>query len=171
MADIQLIQCKNQQPNFAALSRGRYLYSAGRPSRWASVHILVMAPYGIGQAIIFSSFGFFFLILSSFFLAYSQPSHIGCLHFFFMAAHNNGQFIIFCSCGFYLLLSFFLVCSQLSEMACLPYFHTLCGLSANSKCMSEMCCTRLAEIQDAKNRRYFAIWAPSHNYVGLYLRN
>ena len=30
-----------RQPNFAALNRGRHLYSAGRPSRWASVHILV----------------------------------------------------------------------------------------------------------------------------------
>jgi len=29
------------QPNFAALDRGRHLYSAGRPSRWASAHILV----------------------------------------------------------------------------------------------------------------------------------
>jgi len=33
------------------------------------------------------------------------------------------------------------------------------------------CATRLAEIQDAKNRPKFAIWAPSHNFVGLYLRN
>jgi len=33
--------------------------------------------------------------------------------------------------------------------------------------MSEMCCTRLAEIQDAK----IAILAPSHNFVGLYLRS
>jgi len=30
-----------RQPNFAALSRGRLLYSAGRPSRWALAHILV----------------------------------------------------------------------------------------------------------------------------------
>ena len=30
-----------RQPNFAALNRGRYLYSAGRPSRWALAHILV----------------------------------------------------------------------------------------------------------------------------------
>jgi len=30
-----------RQTNFAALSRGRHLYSAGRPSRWALVHILV----------------------------------------------------------------------------------------------------------------------------------
>jgi len=31
-----------RQPNFAALDRGRHLYSAGWPSRWASAHILVM---------------------------------------------------------------------------------------------------------------------------------
>jgi len=30
-----------RQPNFAALSRGRQLHSEGRPSRWASAHILV----------------------------------------------------------------------------------------------------------------------------------
>jgi len=29
------------QPNFAVLSRGCYLYSAGHPSCWASAHILV----------------------------------------------------------------------------------------------------------------------------------
>jgi len=29
------------QPNFAALNRGRQLYSAGRPSPWALAHILV----------------------------------------------------------------------------------------------------------------------------------
>jgi len=46
------------QPNFAALNRGRHLYSAGRPSRWALAHIssygrpghyifaLYMASYG-----------------------------------------------------------------------------------------------------------------------------
>ena len=30
-----------RQPNFAAMNRGRHRYSAGRPSRWASTHILV----------------------------------------------------------------------------------------------------------------------------------
>jgi len=30
------------QSNFAALSIGRHLYSAGRPSRWALAHILVL---------------------------------------------------------------------------------------------------------------------------------
>ena len=31
-----------RQPNFAALNRGRHLYSAGRPSCWPLAHILVM---------------------------------------------------------------------------------------------------------------------------------
>jgi len=33
-----------RQPNFPALNRGRHLYSAGRPSRWALAHI---SSYGI----------------------------------------------------------------------------------------------------------------------------
>jgi len=32
-----------RQPNFAALNRGRQLYSAGRPSRSALAHILVFS--------------------------------------------------------------------------------------------------------------------------------
>ena len=49
--------------------------------------------------------------------------------------------------SFYLLLpsSFFLAYSQPSQIGCLPYFHTWCGLSANLGCRSETCCTRLAE--------------------------
>ena len=31
-----------RQPNFAALNRGRHPCSAGRPSRWAQAHILVL---------------------------------------------------------------------------------------------------------------------------------
>jgi len=31
-----------RQLNFAALNRGRHLYSAGQPSRWALAHILVV---------------------------------------------------------------------------------------------------------------------------------
>jgi len=44
--------------------------------------------------------------------------------------------------SFYL---FFLAYSQPSQIACLPYFHTWCGLTANLGCRSETCCTRLAE--------------------------
>jgi len=36
-----------RHPNFAAFSRGRHLYSAGRPSRWASAHILVSSIFGL----------------------------------------------------------------------------------------------------------------------------
>ena len=35
-----------RQPNFAALNRGRHLYSAGQPLRWALAHILVFNDYG-----------------------------------------------------------------------------------------------------------------------------
>ena len=50
----------------------------------------------------------------------------------------------------------------------LPYFHTWCGLSANLECMSEMCGMRLAA---NTGRKKIAILAPSHNFVGLYLRS
>ena len=61
-----------------------------------------------------------------------------------------GQAIIFLPCGFYLLLlSIFFprIISAVGDwiIGCLPYIHTRCGLSANLECMSEMCCTRLAE--------------------------
>jgi len=35
-----------RQPNFAALNRGRHLHTTGRPSRWASAHILVQHVIG-----------------------------------------------------------------------------------------------------------------------------
>jgi len=43
-----------------------------------------------------------------------------------------------------------------------------CGLSANLGCRSKACCTRLTENTGCKK---FTICAPSHNFVGLYLRN
>jgi len=43
--------------------------------------------------------------------------------------------------GFFLLLSFLALWSQIG---CLPYFYTWCGLSANLECRYEMCCKRLA---------------------------
>jgi len=62
--------------------------------------------------------------------------------------HPIWQAIIFCSCGFFFFL--FVAYSQQSQIGCLPYFHRWCGLSANLERMSEMCYTRLAEIQEAK---------------------
>ena len=49
--------------------------------------------------------------------------------------------------------------------------HGVRGLSANLRCRSETCCTRLAENIGRKKVAKIAIWAPSHNFVGLYLRN
>jgi len=46
-----------RQPNFAALNRGRHLCSAGRPSRWALAHILVVYLYCLsvgGQSVAMS---------------------------------------------------------------------------------------------------------------------
>ena len=48
-----------RQPNFAALSRGRHLYSVGRPSRWALAYILVFSAYAFVCGIIQKVFGGF----------------------------------------------------------------------------------------------------------------
>jgi len=37
--------CSGRQANFAALNRRHHLYSAGRPSRWALAHILVVTVF------------------------------------------------------------------------------------------------------------------------------
>ena len=55
--------------------------------------------------------------------------------------HSNGRPFYFSVVVSFFLSSFFLAYSQRSEIGCLPYFHTWCGLSANLECMSEMCCT------------------------------
>jgi len=65
-------------------------------------------PYGIGQAIISSSCGFFF---SFFFLSFFPGLFSAVAHW----------------------------------MTCLLYFHAWCGLSANLRCRSVTCCTRLTE--------------------------
>jgi len=49
--------------------------------------------------------------------------------------------------------------------------YTWCGLSANLECMSKTCCTGRAENTGRKKSPKVAIWAPSHNFVWLYLRN
>ena len=89
--------------------RGRQLYSAGRPSRWTSACILLVLwpPYGMEQAIIFSSCRLFYHLSSFFF-----PRLISVVA---------------------------------SQIGCLPYFHIWCGISANLRCRSQTCCTRLAD--------------------------
>ena len=48
---------------------------------------------------------------------------------------------VVCSSSFF----FIFLAPQLSQIGCLPYYHTWCGLSANLGCRSETCCTRLVE--------------------------
>ena len=124
-------------------------YSAGG-CRIHILFILLWPPYGIEQAIIFLPCGFFLLSLWS--------------------PYVIGQTIIFLPCGFFFLLSFFprLISAAADWMS--AYFHTWCGLSANLRCRSETCCTRLTENTERKKSPKIAIWAPSHNFVGLYLR-
>ena len=52
-------------------------------------------------------------------------------------------------------------------------FHTWCGLSTNLRCRFERCCTWLAEntVGLRKMCKKVATSAPSHKFVGLYLRN
>jgi len=68
-------------------------------------------------------------------------------------------------CGHYIFALWFLSSSSFF------YSSPRCGLNANLGRRSETCCTRLAGNAGPKKRQKFAIWAPSHNFVGLYLRN
>ena len=85
-----------------------------------------------------------------------------------------GQTIIFLPCDFYLLSFFFLFSSPNLVDWCLPYLHTWCGLSANLRCMSETCCTRLAgnagRKKVAKNRHLGTI-AQSCRAISSQLRH
>jgi len=96
----------------------------------------------------------------------------GLPHIIMVALWNRADHYIFALWFLLLLLLLLLFFPRLIwAVADLSYFHTWCGLSANLGCRSETCCTRLAEIQDAKRSQKIAIWAPSHKFVGLYLRN
>jgi len=63
------------------------------------------------------------------------------------ALWNRPGHYIFVPCFFFYfsIFLFSLAYSQPSQIGCPPYFHTWCGLSANLRCRSETCCTRLAE--------------------------
>ena len=81
--------------------------------------------------------------------------------------------IIFLPCGFFYLLSFFF-CSPNLSIRSLDVCHT-CTRGVALVRIYDAGMKRAArgslKIQDAKNRQKFAILAPSHDFVGLYLRN
>jgi len=62
---------------------------------------------------------------------------------FLWSPYGIGQTIIFSCCDFYVSSCFFSSPNQ-PQIGCVPFFHTWCGLSANLRCKSETCCTRLA---------------------------
>jgi len=51
------------------------------------------------------------------------------------------------------------------QIGCVPYFHTWCGLSANLRCRSKTCCTRLAENTGCKKSRQKS--PPGHHCTTL----
>ena len=91
-----------------------------------------------------------------------------------MAAHSNGQAIIFLSCGFYLLSSsiylFFLSSPNLSGRRLDVYHTSTHGVAL--QCEFRMQAWNVLRAARWKYRtQKIAIWAPSDNFVGLYLRN
>jgi len=99
-------------------------------------------------------------------LCYVSPPRIIRL---LWSPYGIGQTIIFSSCS----LFFFFSSPNLSRRRLDVYHTSTHGVAlvriynAGLKCAA---CGSL-KIQDAKNRQKFAIWAPSDNFVGLYLRN
>jgi len=86
--------------------------------------------------------------------------------------YGTGQTIIFSSCGFFLSSFFFfspnLSCRTLD--VCHTSTHGVALLriqNAGVKCAAR----GSLKIQDAKKSPKIATWVPSHNFVGLYLRN
>jgi len=123
---------------------------ASRTHVYAETIELLWPPYCVADAdVIFLPCGLFNIW---------PPCIAGCGHIHFHPVVSSFFFFFY-----------FLVYSQRLGIGCLPYFNTWCGLSVNLECMSEMCCTRLAENTRRKMTQKLAIWAPSHNFVGLYL--
>jgi len=80
-------------------------------------------------------------------VAKRSPISATCFVFIMAILHSRCGHYIFVLWFMYLLSAFylfFLTESQLSQIGCLPYFHTWCCLSANVWCRSETCCTWLA---------------------------
>jgi len=123
--------------------------------------LFITAAYRIGQ--VFCSRGSIFL-LPIFFMAalHSRCGHyILALWFLIVALWNRADHYIFILSFvlllLLLLLSFFpRLISAVAEWMCAILAH-MCGLSANLRCRSEACCTRLAENTGrkkvAKNRQ------------------
>ena len=89
-----------------------------------------------------------------------------------MAALWNRAGIVFLPCGFFFLSSFFFPSPNLSSRRFNIYHTSTLGMAlVRIECRSEMYCTWLAGNIGRKNDAENCHCAPSHNFVGLYLRN
>ena len=100
----------------------------------------------------------------------TEGCHLQCL--IMAALHSRCRHYIFIL-WFLLASSFFFphLISAIADWMSTTLPHMVC-LSANLECRSGMYmyCAQLAENTDAKNQK-FTIWAPSHKFIRLYLRN
>ena len=90
---------------------------------------------------------------------------IMCIGIIMTALCNRAGHYIFALWFLSIFFLFSLAYSQSSQIGCLPYFHTWCGLSANLRCRSERAASGSLKVQDTQNRQKFAIYVPSHNFV------
>ena len=96
---------------------------------------------------------------------YSRPMEYSRPLYFCPVVSSSSSFFFF---------FFFLAYSQPSQIGCLPYFHTWCGLSANLGCRSETCCLRLAENTGRKKvakNRYLGTIAQLRRAISSHLRH
>jgi len=78
-----------------------------------------------------------------------------------------GHYIL--PCGFFFLYFTRLISAVAKSDVCHTCTHGVALVQIWDAGLKRAACS-LLKIQDAKNRQKFAIWAPSHNFVGLYLR-
>ena len=91
--------------------------------------------------------------------------------FFLWSPYGIGQTIIFLPCGFFFLLLFsWPNLSRRRLDVCHTSTHGVALVQISDARLKLAACGSL-EMQDAKKSTKVAIWAPSHNFVRLYLRN
>jgi len=96
-----------------------------------------------------------------------------------VALRNKADHYIFALwfLSFFLLLlllsSFFIprLISAVADSVSAIFPHMVWPLCDYLECRSEMYCTRLDRNAGRKKRQKIAVWAASHKFVGLYLRN
>ena len=91
---------------------------------------------------------------------------------FLWSPYGIGQTIIFLPRGFFFILSFFISSPNLSRRrldVCHTSTHGVVLVRISDAGLKRAARGSL-KVQDAKKQPKIAIWAPSHNFVGLYLR-